>query len=105
MVFVTFNEAGAIATITKEATEGIGGIWLDDSFDGKIGEPWSLFHLDGRRKTIQDVLEFRKRAYQEEADPIYFDVVRGKATIEEWNAKIEEIKARYPKDDLTKLPY
>jgi hypothetical protein len=38
----------------------------------------------------------RQVAYQQEADPIFFMSQRGEATQEEWQAKIAEIKARYP---------
>lgn len=38
----------------------------------------------------------RMKAYQEEADPLYFKAQRGEATMDEWLAKIEEIKARFP---------
>ena len=41
----------------------------------------------------------RKTAYQEEADPIFFMSQRGEATIEEWQAKVAEIKLRYPYPD------
>lgn len=38
----------------------------------------------------------RKAAYVAEADPIFFMAQRGEATIAEWEAKIAEIKARFP---------
>ena len=38
----------------------------------------------------------RQFAYEKEADPIYFMAQREEATQEEWQAKIAEIKARYP---------
>ena len=38
----------------------------------------------------------RQAAYVVESDPIFFKYQRGEATKEEWLAKIEEIKARYP---------
>lgn len=38
----------------------------------------------------------RRAAYVLEADPIYFMAQRGEATVEEWQAKVAEIKARYP---------
>jgi pyruvate/2-oxoacid:ferredoxin oxidoreductase alpha subunit len=38
----------------------------------------------------------RQYAYQQEADPIFFLMQRGEATQEEWQAKINEIKERYP---------
>jgi hypothetical protein len=38
----------------------------------------------------------RRAAYQLEADPLFFMSQRGEATSDEWQAKVEEIKARYP---------
>jgi hypothetical protein len=38
----------------------------------------------------------RKAAYEAEADPLFFMSQRGEATMEEWEAKVAEIKARYP---------
>lgn len=38
----------------------------------------------------------RKAAYTEEADPLFFMAQRGEATVEEWQAKIAEIKAKFP---------
>jgi hypothetical protein len=38
----------------------------------------------------------RAAAYATEADPLFFKAQRGEATEEEWLAKIEEIKTRYP---------
>lgn len=40
--------------------------------------------------------EFRRMAYTQEADPLFFKAQRGEVSIEDWEAKIEEIKARYP---------
>ena len=39
----------------------------------------------------------RKNAYQMESDPLFFMAQRGEGTMEEWQAKVEEIKQRYPK--------
>jgi hypothetical protein len=38
----------------------------------------------------------RKAAYTEEADPLFFMSQRGEATAAQWEAKVAEIKARYP---------
>ena len=38
----------------------------------------------------------RATAYTAEADPLFFKSQRGEATIEEWEAKVEEIRTRYP---------
>lgn len=40
----------------------------------------------------------RRLAYQLEADPLFFKMQRGEATMEEWQAKVAEIKARFPKE-------
>jgi hypothetical protein len=38
----------------------------------------------------------RQAAYASESDPLFFMSQRGEATVEEWTAKVAEIKARYP---------
>lgn len=38
----------------------------------------------------------RRSAYVEEADPLFFMAQRGEATLAEWQAKVAEIKARFP---------
>jgi hypothetical protein len=43
----------------------------------------------------------RKLAYEAEADPLFFMSQRGEATVEEWQAKVAEIKARYPYPEET----
>lgn len=39
----------------------------------------------------------RKIAYVNEADPLFFKMQRGEVNLEDWQAKIQEIKKRYPK--------
>jgi len=46
--------------------------------------------------TKADLQAYRQFAYSQEADPIFFMAQRGEATVEEWTAKVAEIKARYP---------
>ena len=41
--------------------------------------------------------ELRQAAYQQEADPLGMQVLRGELDKAEWLAKIDEIKRRYPK--------
>ena len=38
----------------------------------------------------------RAAAYTAEADPLFFKAQRGEATIEEWQAKVAEIRSLYP---------
>jgi hypothetical protein len=40
----------------------------------------------------------RHAAYIAEADPLFFKAQRGEATVQEWQDKVAEIKARYPKE-------
>jgi hypothetical protein len=44
----------------------------------------------------EDQANNRRMAYMAEADPLYFMSQRGEATTAEWEAKVAEIKARYP---------
>lgn len=41
----------------------------------------------------------RAAAYRTEADPLFFKSQRGECSVEEWQAKIAEIRARYPKPE------
>lgn len=38
----------------------------------------------------------RAAAYSQEADPLAFKMLRGEVTKEEWEAKVKEIKERFP---------
>ena len=38
----------------------------------------------------------RATAYTTEADPLFFKAQRGEATMEEWEAKVADIRSRYP---------
>jgi hypothetical protein len=48
-------------------------------------------------KKAEEALAARKAAYTEEADPLFFKAQRGEVVIATWQAKIAEIKARFPK--------
>jgi len=48
------------------------------------------------RQRVENNRNFRAQAYREEADPLFFKSERGEATREEWLAKVEEIRARFP---------
>ena len=40
--------------------------------------------------------EARRAAYILEADPLFFMAQRGEGTLDDWTAKVAEIKARFP---------
>ena len=46
--------------------------------------------------TKEEQEPLRRAAYISESDPIFFMAQRGEASMEEWTAKVAEIKARYP---------
>ena len=45
---------------------------------------------------LEQAKQNRAAAYRSEADPLFFKSQRGEATTAEWEAKVAEIKARYP---------
>jgi hypothetical protein len=61
----------------------------------------SLINIDQSKLAAKKAAEAeanRKAAYIAEADPLFFKAQRGEATLQEWQDKIAEIKARYPKE-------
>jgi hypothetical protein len=84
---------GAQWTINNDDLE-----WLDQNqtqpTDAEIEtEVARLTALEPARIATQN----RRAAYIAEADPLFFKAQRGEATMEEWQAKVAEIKARFPK--------
>ncbi len=63
-----------------------------EEFDAKCKQPDQPSPLE---MLVNIQKERRRKAYQEEADPIFFKYQRGEATKEEWIAKIEEIRDRF----------
>ena len=49
---------------------------------------------------LRECIDKRKQAYLSEADGLFFDYQRGENTKEEWENKIAEIKARFPKPEI-----
>lgn len=46
---------------------------------------------------IKQISTQRQAAYVAEADPLFFKAQRNEATMDDWLAKVQEIKLRYPK--------
>ena len=75
--------------------------------DGKWQVGWSVVALTAEEvaaKVVEAKAQQeakRKAAYTAEADPLFFMSQRGEATVEEWQAKVAEIKARYPYPEET----
>jgi len=59
----------------------------------------SLIKVDQSKITTQQLARAeaqRQAAYTQEADPLFFKWQAGEGTEQEWLAKREEIRARYP---------
>lgn len=73
-------------------------------FDGKkfvlenipVPEPVPPAPLPTEEEIAAAVRDARQMAYRTESDPLFFKAQRGESTKEEWLAKVEEIKARFP---------
>jgi hypothetical protein len=53
---------------------------------------------DTRDAAAAEVQSNRRSAYQSEADALFFEEQRGEVSAGTWGAKVDEIKARYPKE-------
>lgn len=73
--------------------------WLDTEVakptEAELEAEMAAFEAEGGFAK-QRAQEKRAIAYQFESDPLFFKVQRGEATMDEWNAKVAEIRARYP---------
>lgn len=92
-------EGGVVANVAL-AEGPLAGNWLEGP--AEVGPGWLY---DGGKfsppppppppsKEVQEAA--RRVAYVAEADPLFFKAQRGEATLGEWQAKVDEIKARYP---------
>jgi hypothetical protein len=96
------TKAQAIASLREGAEWVLRGDdleWLDQNqaqpTDAEINaEVARLTALEPARIATEN----RRAAYIAEADPLFFKAQRGEATMEEWQAKVAEIKTRFPKD-------
>jgi hypothetical protein len=79
-----------------EAPDGCGIGWSYSN--GQFTAPPEPSPLAPTRESQE---ELRRSAYRQEADPLFFMSQRGEATVEEWQAKVAEIKARYPYPEET----
>lgn len=76
-----------------------GGVleWLDDvqtePTNAEIEAELDRLNADQPRKLAE---KQRAAAFAAEADPLFFKAQRGEAALEEWRAKVEEIRNRYP---------
>lgn len=91
IIFVDPSNIPDFCADWPEAAEGcqIGGAYADGVFT-PLPEP------EPEPPTLEQQQALRAAAYNTEADPLFFQAQRGKATQQEWLDKIAEIEARFP---------
>ena len=63
--------------------------------DGQWTQQWETLDLPVSQQ-IENLKAARANAYTEEADPLFFKAQRGEIELAEWQAKVTEIRDRYP---------
>ena len=73
------------------------GLTLDDFADApKPEKPANNPDEDAKAQQLSEAKANRANAYAQESDPLFFKAQRGESTIEEWQAKVDEIRDRFP---------
>jgi hypothetical protein len=105
---MTPTKAEAIASLRPSAEWVLRGDdleWLDKQqpqpTEAEIQAELSRLIAEYPSKVVK---QQRATAFAAEADPLFFKAQRGEATIDEWEAKIEEIRTRYPYPALEVTP-
>lgn len=73
----------------------------DDRSRAMIGGRWTGKDFEPAPDPVQTAEEIAARragAFARESDPLFFKWQRGEATEAQWRAKVEEIRARFPKE-------
>jgi hypothetical protein len=82
-------------SLTGDTYDGIN--WQDTTPKPTQAELDALWPATQTTVANQQVDNNRHNAYVAEADPLFFKAQRGEGTMADWEAKVAEIKARYPK--------
>lgn len=84
---------GAIWSAPNDCTDATQIIWHDDDT-----EPVTQAELDAKmaEPDLREIKAQRAAAYRNESDPLLFKAQRGEASMDEWQAKVAEIRDRYP---------
>ena len=73
------------------------GFTLADFPDAPVPDkPTNNPDEDAKAQQLAEAKASRANAYAQESDPLFFKAQRGEATIEEWQAKVDEIRDRFP---------
>lgn len=94
---VTHTDRPEYNQTTQNLTEGqpalINGVWtqvwvVTDATPEEVEQR--------KAEQLNSIKQQRAIAYTQEADPLFLKAQRGEVTLEEWSAKVEEIRVRYP---------
>jgi hypothetical protein len=92
---LSINYAGSQWSLNGDSYDGL--TWLSDTPKPTQTELDALWASTQTTFANQQADTNRHTAYVAEADPLFFKAQRGEGTMAEWEAKVAEIKARYPK--------
>lgn len=94
-LILSVNYPNAQWTLNGNSYDGL--TWLSDSPKPTQAQLDALWEQTQKIVANKQADANRHAAYVVESDPLFFKAQRGEGTMEEWQAKVEEIKARYPK--------
>lgn len=87
--------AGAVESDAPSIPDGQRAKWENEQW-GFEAIPLPEPELEEEIQYNETVRTQRQYAYQREADPLFFKTQRGEATLEQWQAKIDEVRKRFP---------
>lgn len=89
------NYVGSQWTLNGDSYDGL--TWLSDAPKPTQAELDALWPATQTTVANQQADANRHNAYVAESDPLFFKAQRGEGSMADWEAKVAEIKARYPK--------
>jgi hypothetical protein len=92
---LSVNYADSQWSLDGYSYEGL--VWYSDTPKPTQAELDALWSSTQATLQTEQAQRQRAAAYVAEADPLFFKAQRGEATMAEWQAKVAEIKTRYPK--------
>jgi len=93
---LTVNYADSRWSLSGNSYDGL--IWYSDTPKPTQAELDALWPTTQNTVANQQTDANRHNAYVAESDPLFFKAQRGEGTMADWEAKVTEIKARYPKE-------
>lgn len=92
---LSVNYAGSQWSLNGSSYDGL--TWLSNTPKPTQAELDALWAATQTTVANQQADYNRHNAYVAESDPLFFKAQRGEGTMADWEAKVAEIKARYPK--------